>query len=169
MPNLYIEQGDITGCRVDAIVNAANNDLILGGGLAGVIRRRGGPDIQEACNRHGPIRVGQAAITTAGLLPARYVIHQASMALGGATTEDSLRESTAACLKLADQHGLGSIAFPATGTGIGGFDTRRCAQIMLGEVLRHLRGPTGLEDVHFLLYDEPTLRIFQQVRAELEE
>ena len=110
MINISIHQGDLTAWRVDAIVNAANNDLILGGGLAGAIARRGGPTIQQACYAHGPIDVGQAALTTAGDLPARFVIHQASMALGQAPTEESLRRSTAAALALAEEHELASIA-----------------------------------------------------------
>ena len=91
MTNIHIEKGDITGYEVDAIVNAANSDLALGGGLAGAIARRGGPEIQADCDRHGPVAVGGAAITTAGRLPAKYVIHQASMRLGEKTTAESLR------------------------------------------------------------------------------
>ena len=104
MTRIHIEQGDLTSCGVDAIVNAANNDLVLGGGLAGAIRRRGGPAIQAECDAHGPVRVGQAALTGAGELPARYVIHQASMALGGRTTEKSLRDSTRAVLRIAEEN-----------------------------------------------------------------
>src|SRR5580698_3537420 len=88
-----IRQGDLATATVDAIVNAANNDLILGGGVAGAIRTRDGPSIQEECQRIGPIRIGEAAITGGGNLPARYVIHAASMALGGLTAESGLRES----------------------------------------------------------------------------
>src|ERR1700728_1314812 len=90
---LTLRQGDLTAAKVDAIVNAANNDLILGGGVAGAIRSKGGPSIQEECQRLGPIRIGEAAITGGGNLPARYVIHAASMALGGLTAESGLRES----------------------------------------------------------------------------
>ena len=96
MTRIHIQTGDLTTCAVDAIVNAANNDLKLGGGLAGAIRRAGGPAIQHECDRHGPVRVGQAAITTAGDMPAKFVIHQASMRLGGSATDESLRDSTAA-------------------------------------------------------------------------
>src|ERR1035437_862258 len=121
MTNIHIEQGDLTTYKVDAIVNAANNDLELGGGLAGAIARKGGPDIQRECFEHGPVEVGQAAITGAGRLPAKFVIHQASMQLGGLTTADALRTSTAAVLKIAEEKGLRTLAFPATGTGIAGF------------------------------------------------
>jgi len=158
---IHIEQGDLTTYRVDAIVNAANNDLILGGGLAGAIRRAGGPSIQEECNRHGPVKVGQAAITGAGKLPAKYVIHQASMALGGATTAATLRSSTAAVLKLAEENGIRTLAFPATGTGIAGFPPADCARIMLEEVRRHISGKTDLTDVYFVLFDRHTAEIFR--------
>lgn len=167
MTRIHIAQGDITGYEVDAIVNAANNDLVLGGGLAGAIRSRGGPAIQTACNRHGPVRVGQAAITTAGQLPAKYVIHQASMALGGKTTSKALRDSTAAVLKLAEKNGLKTLALPATGTGIAGFPLGDCARIMIAEVQRHIAAGTGLTDVYFVLFDEAARKVFQQAYEEL--
>ena len=163
MTTIHIEQGDLTACPVDAIVNAANNDLILGGGLAGAIRRRGGPAVQADCDRHGPVQVGQAAITTAGDLPARYVIHQASMRLGGRTAEPDLRSSTAAVLKLAEQNGVRTLAFPATGTGIAGFPLQRCAEVMLEEVRKHVAAGTQLTDVHFVLFDDAARKVFQDV------
>lgn len=162
MTNLHIERGDITMYRVDAIVNAANNDLQLGGGVAGAIARAGGPSIQRECDAHGPIAVGEAAITGAGSLPAKYVIHQASMRLGGRTTATSLRQSTTAVLKLAEQHRVATIAFPAVGTGIAGFDTRQCAKIMLAEVRQHLEKAANLTDVYFVLFDDESCRIFRE-------
>ena len=168
MTRVHIEQGDLTACGVDAIVNAANSDLLLGGGLAGAIRRRGGPAIQAECDRHGPIRVGEAAITAAGNLPAKYVIHQASMALGGRTTQAGLRDSTRAVLKIAEQTpGIRSLAFPAVGTGIAGFDMTRCAEIMLAEVQSHLAGGSGLTDVHFVLFDQEAREVFEQEWARI--
>jgi len=161
MTNIHVEQGDITSCKVDAIVNAANNDLILGGGLAGAIARKGGPKIQEECNRHGPVEVGQAAITTGGDLPARYVIHQASMRLGGRTTAEGLRSSTKAVLELAEKNGVMTLAFPATGTGIAGFPMGQCARIMLEEVRSHVAGQTALTDVYFVLFDPTAWQTFQ--------
>ncbi len=163
MTKISIHKGDITTYRVDAIVNAANSDLILGGGLAGAIRAKGGPDIQAECDRHGSVEVGQAAITGAGRLPARHVIHQASMALGGYTTKESLRQSTAAVLKLAKEKGIKTLAFPATGSGIGGMDVQTCAKIMLEEVAKHLAGETSLTQVTFVLYDDPAYQTFRQV------
>jgi len=167
MTKVHIEQGDLTAYRVDAIVNAANNDLVLGGGLAGAIARRGGPAVQEACNRHGPVQVAQAAITTAGDLPAKYVIHQASMRLGGRTTPKALRDSTRAVLELAEKNNIRTLAFPATGTGIAGFDLRQCAKIMLEEVRRHVAQPTCLTDVYFVLYEPVARQIFQDVYDEV--
>jgi O-acetyl-ADP-ribose deacetylase (regulator of RNase III) len=167
MTNIHIRQGDSTTCRLDAIVNAANNDLILGGGLAGAIARGGGPSIQEQCTRHGPIAIGQAAITVAGNLPAKYVIHQASMQLGGSTTTESLQSSTRAVLKLAEENHLRTLALPATGTGIAGFGLKECAQIMLEEVHNHRAAGTGLKDVYFILFDEAARRVFQDVHDKL--
>ncbi len=162
MTAIHITQGDLTACDVDAIVNAANNDLILGGGLAGAIRRKGGPSIQAECDDHGPVAVGEAAITHAGDLPAGYIIHQASMAMGGRTTAENLRASTRAALRLAAQHELRTLAFPATGTGIAGFPLEQCAEIMLEEALRHIAGETSLTDVHFVLFDDAARNTFQR-------
>ncbi len=168
---ITIQTGDLTACKVDAIVNAANNQLVLGGGLAGAIRRKGGPQIQAECDRHGPIEVGQAAITGAGDLPARFVIHQASMALGGGTTQQALRQSTAAVLELAEKHKIATLAFPATGTGIGGIDMATCARTMLGEVRRHLtdRDKTSLKEVLFVLFDDRAAETFRQVRQQMDQ
>src|SRR5574341_700654 len=143
---------------VDAIVNAANNDLQLGGGVAGAIRRKGGPAIQEECDRIGSIAVGEAAITTGGKLKARYVIHAASMQLGGRTTAESLRASTRNSLACAAEKGLKTISFPAVGTGIAGFPMRECAEIMLDETIKHLRGKTSPEKVYFVLFDAAGLK-----------
>ena len=157
---IRIMQGDLTEQDADAIVNAANNDLQLGGGVAGAIRRKGGPAIQEECDRIGSIPLGEAAITTGGRLKARYVIHAASMSLGEATIEENLRLSTRNSLLRAKEKGLRSIAFPAIGTGIAGFPMRRCAEVMLEEAVLHLKGPTSLEDVRFVLYDRPAYETF---------
>src|ERR1700693_1821083 len=118
---IVLLQGDLTEMDVDAVVNAANNDLQLGGGVAGAIRRKGGDQIQRECNDIGSIPVGGAAITSGGKLRARFVIHAASMQLGGETTAHALRSSTAHCLRIAAERGLRTVAFPAVGTGIAGF------------------------------------------------
>jgi O-acetyl-ADP-ribose deacetylase len=165
---IIIQQGDLTEQDTDAIVNAANNDLILGGGVAGVIRRKGGVEIQRECDEIGSIPVGYAAITAGGKLKARFVIHAASMQLGGKTTADSLRSSTAHCLKIANERGLKSLAFPAVGTGIAGFPLKECAEIMLREAAQHLRGETTLETVHFVLFDEPARETFEHAWKKLQ-
>jgi O-acetyl-ADP-ribose deacetylase (regulator of RNase III) len=123
--------------------------------VAGAIRRKGGPSIQEECNRIGPIPLGEAAVTGAGWLKARYVIHAASMSLGSRTSAEHLVASTKSCLLRADEHDLKSIAFPAIGTGIAGFPLDECARLMLRTVREHLdAGESGLEKVLFVLYDE---------------
>jgi len=164
---IEICQGDLTGMDVDAIVNAANNDLQLGGGVAGAIRRMGGPQIQAECDEIGTIPVGGAAITSGGRLKARHVIHAASMQLGGRTSAQSLRSSTAHSLRIAAQNGLKSIAFPAVGTGIAGFPIRECAEIMLRESAKHLAGATPVEKIYFVLFDKEALAVFEQAFNEL--
>ena len=165
---IVFSQGDLTDMEVDAIVNAANNDLQLGGGVAGAIRRKGGEEIQRECNEIGPVPVGGAAITTGGKLKARYVIHAASMQLGGRTSAGSLRGSIAHSLRIAAQRNVKTIAFPAVGTGIAGFPMRECAEILLREVVEHLKRPTSIEKVHFVLYDDAALHAFEQVWSELQ-
>jgi len=155
-----LTQGDITEMDVDAIVNAANNELMLGAGVAGAIRRKGGPGIQEECDRIGAIKVGDAAITGAGDLKARYVIHAASMRLGGKTTAESLKSSTKRSLELAEEKGLKTMAFPAIGTGVAGFPLDECAKIMIDTVLEHLGRETSLEKVYFVLYGGSAQRAF---------
>ena len=165
---VVILQGDLTEMDVDAIVNAANNDLQLGGGVAGAIRRKGGESIQRECDAIGSIPIGGAAITSGGKLRARHVIHAASMALGGKTTPRSLQSSTAHALRIAAERVLRSIAFPAVGTGIAGFPIPECAHIMLREVVEHLRNPTSLEKIYFVLFDAATLAEFEKVWAEIQ-
>jgi O-acetyl-ADP-ribose deacetylase len=158
---IVIQQGDITEMDVDAVVNAANNDLILGAGVAGAIRRKGGESIQDECNSIGTIPVGYAAITGGGNLKARHVVHAASMSLRGIrTTEKSLRTSTAHSLRLAAERGLKTIAFPAIGTGVSGFPVEQCAEIMLREAAEHLDGETSIETVYFVLFDANTQEVF---------
>ena len=159
---IRILQGDLVAQDADAIVNAANNDLQLGGGVAGAIRRKGGPAIQEECDRIGPIPLGEAAVTGGGNLKARFVIHAASMRLGEKTTEENLAASTKNSLVRSEEKGLKSIAFPAIGTGIAGFPMDRCAQVMLRTVLDHLKGKTSLEAVHFVLFGKEAYEAFKR-------
>lgn len=165
---ILLMKGDLTEMDADAIVNAANNDLQLGGGVAGAIRRKGGDIIQEECNSIGSIPVGGAAITSGGNLKARFVIHAASMQLGGQTTAHALRSSTAHSLRIAAQKSLKTIAFPAVGTGIAGFPLEECAEIMLAEAADHLKRGSSLEKIYFVLFDDAALKTFKKVQRLLE-
>ena len=160
-----VQQGDLTIQDVDAIVNAANNDLELGGGVAGAIARAGGPAIQAECRTIGPIEVGDAAITGGGRLKARHVIHAASMRLGGRTTAESLRRSTRRSLAIAEERGLRSIALPAIGTGIARFPMDDCARIMMEEVVALAPTARSMRDVRFILFGDDAVSAF---RAEAE-
>jgi O-acetyl-ADP-ribose deacetylase (regulator of RNase III) len=150
---IVIQQGDLTEMDTDAIVNAANNDLQLGGGVAGAIRRKGGEEIQRECD---------AAITGGGKLAARYVIHAASMQLGGRTTAANLGTSVAHSLRIAAERGLKTIAFPAVGTGIASFPIEECATIMLHEVAQHLKTETSIEKIYFVLFDDHACDVFRR-------
>ena len=163
---IQFSKGDITEMAVDAIVNAANNDLMLGAGVAGAIRRKGGAPSGE-CDRIGPIALGDAAVTTGGNLKALYVVHAASMQLGGQTTAESLRLSVKNTLDRAEEKAFRSIAFPAIGTGIAGFPMEQCARIMISETLEHLKARTSLERICFVLYDDAALKIFEETYREL--
>jgi O-acetyl-ADP-ribose deacetylase (regulator of RNase III) len=169
MPSkIVIQQGDLTEMDTDAIVNAANNDLVLGVGVAGAIRRKGGESIQRECDAIGSIPIGFAAITGGGNLKAKYVIHAASMGLGSLTTVETLRGSTAHALRLAAERGLKTIAFPAVGTGIAGFPMEECAEIMLQQAAEHLRNGSSLETIYFVLFDEKATGVFERTLKRLQ-
>jgi O-acetyl-ADP-ribose deacetylase (regulator of RNase III) len=146
-PQISVRLGDITAYDGDAIVNAANNHLQLGAGVAGAIRRAGGPTIQEECDRHGRIKVGQAAVTGAGQLSVRWVIHAAAMG-DEPVSERSIRESTEASLALAVEHNAKRIAFPVLGSGIGGFGFVEAATIMR-DVVRSSPQAKRLDEIVF--------------------
>jgi len=146
-PKISVRQGDITAYEGDAIVNAANNHLVLGAGVAGAIRRAGGSSIQEECDRHGPVRVGEAAITGAGTLPVRWVIHAAAMG-DEPVTARSIRESTLASLDLAARHGVQRLAFPVLGSGIGGFGFTEAATTMR-DAVRESAAAAQLDEIVF--------------------
>jgi len=164
---LELTQGDITDLDTDAIVNAANTALQLGGGVAGAIRRKGGPKIQEECNKIGGTHVGGAVITTGGNLKAKYVIHAVGPRLGEEHEDEKLKDATLNSLRLADKNNLKSLAFPAVSTGIFGFPKDRCATIMLSATIAYLEGPTKLEKVVYCLYDQDTLEIFKHTLQSL--
>lgn len=160
-PRILIIAGDLVEQDVDAIVNAANNELVLGGGVAGAIRTRGGPTIQQECDRHGPVKVGGAALTGAGELPAHHVIHAASMALGGPTTAKSLRAAMDNAFRLAREHGVRTIAVPAVGTGIAGFPMEECAMVMARSLADALAGGWVPTEVRFVLFGDGARRAFE--------
>ena len=152
---------------VDAIVNPANTDLVLGAGVAGAIRAKGGSRIQEECERIGTIRLGGAAVTPGGNLKAFYVIHAASMRPGEQATAESLHLATRQSLLRAEEKGIKSIAFPAIGTGVAGFPLEQCAQIMIKVVLDHIKTRTSLEKIHFVLFDDAALKVFEETYQRL--
>ena len=160
---VVLEEGDITAAEVDAIVNAANSELVLGSGVAGAIRAKGGPTIQAECDAHGPVEVGGAALTGAGDLPARHVIHAAGMPPGGQASEESVRAAMRASLEIARSEAMRTIAVPAIGAGIGGVALQRSAEILLEEARAHLDGETSLEEIRFVLFGEPAYRVFEMV------
>jgi len=159
-------EGDITELAVDAIVNAANSALVLGGGVAGAIRVKGGPAIQQACNRIGGCPVGGAVITSGGNLPAKYVIHAVGPRMGEGDEDSKLKNATLSSLRVADENQLKSIAFPAISTGIFGFPIGRCAEIMLASTVEYLRSESYLQEVIFCLFDPQAFAVFD---AEMEK
>ncbi len=165
MIKIDVQQGDITQVEVDAVVNAANNHLWMGGGVAEALKRAGGPEVEAEALTKGPIPVGEAAVTTAGRLPARYVIHAAVMGQDLQTNAEKIRQAIRNSLLRADELGIKTIAFPALGTGVGGFPLSECARIMIGEVIQHSAGETGLETVTFVLFDEAVFGVFRQELA----
>lgn len=163
---LELIEGDITDLPVDSVVNAANGALKLGGGVAGAIRRKGGPQIQEECDQiiaeKGRIPTGGAVITTAGALKAGHVIHAVGPIYGEGNEDQKLRKATMNSLKLADENGLRSIAFPAISTGHFGLPRRRCAEVMLTAISSYLETHTDLRRVILCLYDQQTFSIFKE-------
>lgn len=157
---LELVEGDITELQTDAIVNAANAQLILGGGVAGAIRRKGGPTIQQECNKTGGTFVGGAVITTGGNLKAKHVIHAVGPRMGEGDEDLKLRNATLNSLKVADDNNLKSISFPAISTGVFGFPIQRCAEIMLKTTIDYLNGQTGLEKVIFCLFGQDAYQVF---------
>jgi O-acetyl-ADP-ribose deacetylase (regulator of RNase III) len=147
---LEVREGDIAKVEADAIANAANNELWMGAGVAGALKWAGGDEIEREAMARGPIPLGSAVATTAGRLPARYVIHGAVMGQDLRTNADLVRRTTGACLQLADELGCGSLALPAFGTGVGGFPLSACAQIMVEEARSF--EPRSLERVIFAVF-----------------
>jgi O-acetyl-ADP-ribose deacetylase (regulator of RNase III) len=161
---IELMEGDITDMKTVAIVNAANENLVLGGGVAGAIRQRGGPTIQEECYRIGGTEVGSAVITGAGDLEAKFVIHAVGPRLGEGGEEQKLASAVKSSLELCDEHKIDSIAFPAISAGIFGYPAEECASVMLQTVLSHLQKekPTNPREIIFCLYGEKNYNVFRR-------
>jgi O-acetyl-ADP-ribose deacetylase (regulator of RNase III) len=170
---LELVQGDITEMDVDAIVNAANERLMHGGGVAGVISRRGGPAIQSESDAwvraHGRVATGSAAITSGGRLRARFVIHAVGPVYDGtARSAELLASAVRAALQMADEQDLRSVALPAISTGIFGYPMQEAAHVMLQAAVKYLEGNTELERVVFCLYGQSAFDVFVRELAQLD-
>jgi O-acetyl-ADP-ribose deacetylase (regulator of RNase III) len=157
---IYCEKGDITEANTEAIVNAANNHLWMGAGVAGAIKRKGGQQVEDEAIKLGPIEVGEAVVTGAGKLNTRYVIHAAVMGQDLRTDDNLISITTRNTLKLAEKHKIESIAFPALGTGVGGFPIDRCAKLMIQEAHTFLKNSAAVETVGFILFDSNSYDAF---------
>jgi O-acetyl-ADP-ribose deacetylase len=158
---IEVMQADITKLEVDAIANAANTQLRHGGGVAGAISRAGGPAVQAESDQRAPIGLGECVETTAGEMPARWVIHAATMELGGPTSAEIIRKATASTLATADDLGAKSLALVAFGTGVGGFPLGEAARIEVEEVRRHLESGSPLERIVFAVHGDDAAAAFQ--------
>jgi O-acetyl-ADP-ribose deacetylase (regulator of RNase III) len=161
MAVIEVLEGDITELEVDAIANAANTELRHGGGVAGAIVRAGGSEIQEESERVAPIELGDAVATGAGSLPARWVIHAATMRLGGPTSAEAIADATAATLRVADELGAESVGLVAFGTGVGGFPVDEAARIEVERVREHLGTGTSVERIVFCVFGDESRRAFE--------
>lgn len=166
--SIEIVKGDISEQETEAIVNAANDHLWMGAGVAGAIKRRGGREIEEEAMRKGPIPVGTAVSTGAGRLRAKYVIHAAVMGQDLTTSWDAIYKATLSSLALAEKLRVTSIAFPALGTGVGGFPLERAAEAMFKAIDEHVARSGSKMKIRVVLYDDCAFDAFQKVRARTE-
>lgn len=161
---IEILQGDISEIKADALVNAANNYLYMGAGVAGALKRKGGVEIEKEAASKGPIEIGGAVETGAGKLNAKYVIHAAVMGMDFETNENYIRKATANTLLLADKLNVKTIAFPALGTGVGGFPLDKCAEIMFDEIIKFdMEKNTFIERVFLVLFTKKAFDEFEKV------
>jgi O-acetyl-ADP-ribose deacetylase (regulator of RNase III) len=158
---MEVIQGDITATDTDAIVNAANNHLWMGSGVAGAIKAKGGTVIEKEATAKGPVMPGEAVYTGAGKLPFKYVIHGAVMGQDLRTNGNLIRQTTIACLNVADKLGIKSVAFPAFGTGVGGFPMKACANLMVYAVRTWGDMAKSLQQVQFCLFDDVGFGLFR--------
>ncbi|MGH2966311.1 MAG: macro domain-containing protein [Solirubrobacterales bacterium] len=165
MAEIEVRQADITKLEVDAIANAANTRLRHGGGVAGAIVRAGGRVIQDESDELAPVELGEAVSTSAGELPSKWVIHAATMELGGPTSAEIIRAATQSTLAKADELGATSLALVAFGTGVGGFPIAHAARIEVEEVNRHLEAGSGLQRIVFAVFGADAKRAFDAALA----
>jgi len=163
---IEVVQGDITQTEAEVIVNAANNEFWMGAGVAGAIKRAGGEIVEEEAMRKGPVMPGQAVFSGAGRLRYKYVIHGAVMGQDLKTTAELIRKTTIACLNVAEKLGVESIAFPAFGTGVGGFPMKACANVMIKTALSYSDLTAKLKRVQFCLFDDMSYKVFADVLRE---
>jgi len=160
---IIVEQGDITKWSGDAIVNPANSLLIMGGGVAGAIRRVGGAEIEEEATKHAPVPVGGAVATKAGRLPVKHVIHAPTMERPAMrTTPEKVAKATEAALQCAETLGVKSLAFPGMGTGVGGVAPEEAAKVMMEATKRHIDEGTKMEKITFIGFDEALTKAFEE-------
>ncbi len=162
MAQIEVIEADITQLEVDAIANAANTALRHGGGVAGAISSAGGLEVQRESNERAPIALGEAVATTAGEMPSKWVIHAATMELGGPTSGEIIRRATANTLQLAEELGARSLALVAFGTGVGGFPIDEAARIEVEEVERHLAEGSKLERIVFAVFGAKAQLAFEE-------
>src|SRR5437870_4044649 len=162
--SLETQRGDISQAKVDAVVNAANNHLWMGAGVAGALKRAGGPEIEREAVAKGPVEIGEAVVTSGGALPAEYVIHAAVMGQDLQTDQSKIRKATRNSLIRARELGIRSIAFPALGTGVGGFPPDLAADAMISECISFLNGGSAgaLKKIVFILFSDDALNAFEK-------
>lgn len=164
---IKILEGNIALLDVEAVVNAANKSLVLGGGVAGAIRTYGGSSIQEECDKLGPIEVGEAVLTGGGNLKAKYVIHAVGPVSGEGDEQTKLSKTTLNSLKIAREKKIKNVAFPAISTGIFGFPLQKCSEIMLRTAKEFLERNDYPQEIIFCLYGKEALSIFERTLEEI--
>jgi len=159
---IQIRRGDIADAATEAIVNAANNHLWMGAGVAGAIKRKGGEAIEREAIAQGPVEIGRAVLTSGGTLAAKYVIHAAVMGQDLHTDAEKIRRAARSALSIAEQMKIGSVSFPALGTGVGGFSVFHCAKLLINEAVEFLQKADSLRLVEFVLFDEESFAAFEE-------
>lgn len=167
LDRVSIVVGDIAEAETEAVVNAANNELWMGSGVAGALKRAGGVAIEQEAVRQGPISVGDSVMTNAGDLKSLYVIHAAAMSPGRPATVEAVRAATSSALKLATENNIESISFPALGTGVGGLSLKACAQEMLGMIKIHCSANELPNTIDLVLFGQNAADVFNDVLSQM--